>query len=159
MNSSAAIQPLLPPNKKTGRDRPYVLFIEDDSDLRETVTTVLEYMDYDVAQCSSVAQAAAAVSATKRVDLIVSDICGCGGPVCESIAKICVRAPEAVVLFASGYSQERCSSFLECGKSCPIGFLPKPFSVHEFQQAIQSTLLRKPVASRCTKKPVQSAAS
>lgn len=153
MNSPREVQSLLPIGKQAGHSKPCVLFIEDDPHLRNVVTSVLEYMDYEVTQCDSPSQAARAVSKREQVDLVISDVGACGDTVCESIADVCVHIPEAVVLFASGHSHERCCSSLECGQSCPIAFLSKPFSIQEFQDAIESLLRRRPVVSRCSKVP------
>jgi len=79
------------------------LFIEDNDDLREQITWMLEEEGLRV-QAFDRAEAALACYTPDQVDLVITDVSLAGMSGVELARAILKRAPEAWVVFSSGYS-------------------------------------------------------
>jgi CheY-like chemotaxis protein len=122
----------------TGRT---VLLVEDDPTTRAALQALLGAHKFDVLLASNGTEALKILNQKNEiVSLVVSDIVmpEMGGIDLYTIMQI--RWPEIEILFITGHPLEsQDKGFLERGN---VGWLQKPFSITEFNQAVQNLLER-----------------
>jgi two-component system cell cycle sensor histidine kinase/response regulator CckA len=120
-------------------DAPVVLLVEDEAPVRSFASRALQLKGYTVieAACAEDALAALADDAL-AVDLFVTDVMmpGMDGP--TWVRRALERRPDVRTVFMSGYSKDALSD--DDGMLPGSVFLPKPFSLRDFTQTIESVL-------------------
>jgi two-component system cell cycle sensor histidine kinase/response regulator CckA len=116
-----------------------VLLVEDEAPVRSFASRALQLKGYTVieAACAEDALAALADDAL-AVDLFVTDVMmpGMDGP--TWVRRALERRPDVRTVFMSGYSKDALSD--DDGMLPGSVFLPKPFSLRDFTQTIESVL-------------------
>ena len=108
-----------------------ILLVDDDDDVRETSTDMLEELGYKVVQASSGAEALSLLDGHPNLDVMVTDIRMPGMSGLELSDLVRTRRPDLKIILISGY-------FLP--QPIQRRFLQKPFRTHELDQAIQAEL-------------------
>lgn len=117
-----------------------ILLVEDDEQLLQLLTLVVEAQGYSVLTARTANAALEITQQNKSIDLVVTDL---GLPDCDGIQlleQLQVIYPWVRGLIVSGYSAET----LPEGLQLPHGtvFLPKPFSFGAFIAAVRKLLLQ-----------------
>lgn len=117
--------------------QPQILVLEDDDDMREVLTQVLQDQGYQVV---SVAAGAEAVekAATQTFDLIVADIRMPGMDGLQAVELTKQQQPQIGAMIVSGYSspeETRRAAELQVG-----AYLKKPFRMKKFLRLVQEQL-------------------
>ncbi|OEY87200.1 hybrid sensor histidine kinase/response regulator [Wolbachia pipientis] len=124
-----------------------ILLVEDEDSVREFITKALTRSGYTVIEASIGSQALEIISKkNQHIDLIITDVVmpEVSGP--EIVKEALIHRPGINVIFISGYAED---TFLK-NEDINIGdfhFLPKPFTLSELGNKVQSVLknLHKPV--------------
>ncbi|MDM8334827.1 ATP-binding protein [Wolbachia pipientis] len=117
-----------------------ILLIEDEDSVREFTTKALQRRGFDVIEASMGSKALEIISEKSlHIDLIITDVImpEVSGP--EIVKKALIYRPDIDVIFISGYAED---AFL---KNYNINiedfyFLPKPFTLNELGNKVQSVL-------------------
>ncbi len=122
-----------PPAKGT------ILLVEDEEDVREVASTMLERRGYQVLVASKAAEAEAiCASHSGKIHLLLTDVVlrDCNGPdLAETLTGL---RPQMKVLFMSGYTDD---VVLKHGiQDSQVAFLPKPFTRDELENKVRETL-------------------
>lgn len=131
-----------PENIEHGRDlrgSEKILVVEDDTEVRNLVRTILEDYGYTVHCAGNGAEAILRYEQLgKDIDLILTDIImpGMNGKVLAD--EILRRSPEALIMFMSGYTGETVGQYgiLETGNN----FIQKPFSPSQLAARVRDIL-------------------
>ncbi len=117
-----------------------ILLIEDEGSVREPIARALKRKGFDVIEASMGSKALEIISKkSQHIDLIITDVImpEVSGP--EIVKEALIHRPNINVIFISGYAED---AFL---KSDDINiedfhFLPKPFTLNELGNKVQSVL-------------------
>ncbi len=110
----------------TGPPAPYVLVVDDDEAVADTLTTVLRTAGYGVATAYD-AETALLFAELVPPQILISDICLPGMDGFEFAVRICRLVADCDVLLMSAHEQlERVAAWRSSGYS--FRFLQKPFS-------------------------------
>jgi signal transduction histidine kinase/ActR/RegA family two-component response regulator len=113
-----------------------VLLVEDDDEVAELASEMLQSIGFAVTRVASAAAALGALANDRPVSLLFSDIMMPGGMSGVELAReIRVRRPALPVLLTTGY-QEAAAGATKDG----IGVLLKPYSIEDLANAIGSRL-------------------
>jgi CheY-like chemotaxis protein len=113
-----------------------VLLVEDDTDVAEMLSEVLQSLGHTVRHVATGSAALAAVEAGPRPDLVITDMMMPGGLSGLALAQeLRVRMPDLPVVLATGYS-ERAAEFRAAG----LPVLRKPFRAAELQEAMHQAM-------------------
>lgn len=131
-----------PENMEHGRDlrgSEKILVVEDDTEVRNLVRTILEDYGYTVHCAGNGAEAILRYEQLGTdIDLILTDIImpGMNGKVLAD--EILRRSPEALIMFMSGYTGETVGQYgiLETGRN----FIQKPFSPGQLAARVRDVL-------------------
>ncbi len=115
-----------------------VLVVEDDPDVRSLVISLLQRLGYNILEAGDSAEALAALRATSRIDLLLSDVVlpgGVSGP--DLVEQVRHRYPGIKVLFMSGYpdAPHRRGPLVENTE-----LLGKPFGKRDLAQKVRAVL-------------------
>jgi two-component system cell cycle sensor histidine kinase/response regulator CckA len=114
-----------------------VMLVEDEAPVRAFASRALRLRGYTVLEAESGEEALDKLAASDaRVDIIVSDVVmpGMDGP--TWVRRAMEDRPDLRVIFVSGYAEE---NFIDEQTRIPNSvFLPKPFSLSELTQTVQS---------------------
>jgi len=111
-----------------------VLLVEDDPSARSAVTRALIADGHEVVAVGSVAEAIRVFDrASPRFDLVVSDLLLPDRSGMELVEAVHQRSPGLPVVYISGYGAERVA---DRTRNPGEVFLPKPFSLREFSEAV-----------------------
>lgn len=116
-----------------------IALIEDEDSVRLFTKNVLTSRGYEVIEYSSAKDAFTKIDEfINKIDLIVSDVMmpEMNGP--TLITEVQKRRPDIKVIFISGYAEEAFSE--EYGSNRDFNFLPKPFSLKQLLEKVQSVL-------------------
>jgi two-component system cell cycle sensor histidine kinase/response regulator CckA len=117
-----------------------VLVVEDETVLREFVTTLLQQQGYIVLEAADGLEALQVCQQTvAKIDLLLTDMVMPNGISGAKLAQqMLARRKDLKVLYTSGYSQE----LMENAGRLVIGtnFLPKPFDVNKLLKAVRRCL-------------------
>ena len=122
------------PSGRQGADRPLVLLVEDDPDVRRVIRLQLVGLGYPVIEADHAADALSLLSSVPAVGILISDIVMPGSmdgwALCRAARQ---RAPKVKALVISGHSDGDATSF--GGEGSPL-LLKKPFTAGELQHAL-----------------------
>jgi PAS domain S-box-containing protein len=128
-------------------DSASILVVEDDSMVRNHVAAQLTRMGYRVAVADS-GQAALAVLADNKFDLLFTDIVMPGGMTGRDLAAEAIkRFPEMKILLTSGYTQ---NAFQHQGELGGLHLLSKPYRQHELAAKLREVLEARTAATSST---------
>lgn len=113
-----------------------ILIVDDESDVREMLRDMLEFLEYDVEAVPGGAEALEMIDGT--FDLVITDMNmpEIGGK--KLLTAIKLRAPELPVAVITGYGASETKAEVEAmGAS---GFLKKPFHIPEMENLVEEVL-------------------
>jgi DNA-binding NtrC family response regulator len=119
-------------------EMPVVIVVDDQAEVLQFVTTMLERGGFDVTPANC-AEYALELLTARKADLLVSDVImpeGMDGVDLALTAK--ELQPELAVLFISGFDEGRVERYR--GNFGDAGFLEKPFGMVELLSAVQDAL-------------------
>jgi len=125
------------------KDSGIILLIEDEDSVREFTTKALKRKGFNVIEASIGSQALKIISEeSQHIDLIITDVVipEISGP--EIVKEALIHRPDIHVIFISGYAED---TFLK-NDDINVGdfhFLPKPFTLNELGNKVQSVLYNK----------------
>lgn len=128
-------------------DKPRILVLEDDPDMRTILTQVLEDQDYEV---TAVDRGEKAVESARKAafDLIVADIRMEGMNGLEAVAQAKQALPQLQSVIVSGYASPEET---ERARSLNVGgYLKKPFKMKEFLSLVRQQLAHRSKAKKRT---------
>lgn len=141
----------IPPSEScSDRTSRRVLVMDDDPQILEVVSAMLNSINVKVKTCADTAGAVAAYQSAldqnQRFDLVFLDLTIPGGPGGkEAVKRILELDPEAKVLCSSGYADDRAmADFTDYGF---CGVLPKPYTIADLQTVVEKfslTVTAKP---------------
>ncbi|MEO5661463.1 MAG: ATP-binding protein, partial [Polaromonas sp.] len=118
--------------------RPLVLLVEDDADVRRVIRQQLVSLGYPVIEADHAADALLLLASVPSVGILISDVLMPGGmdgrALCGAANQ---RAPHVKALLISGYSDAKAASS-EAAMNFPL--LKKPFTATELQRALDELL-------------------
>lgn len=116
-----------------------ILVVEDDSAVREYVTTQLQGLGYRVLEASAGAMALDVISKTPEIDLLFTDVVMPGGMGGRALADAARNLrPDLKVLFTSGYTE---NSIVHHGRLDPgVKLLSKPYRREQLATKIREAL-------------------
>jgi two-component system, cell cycle sensor histidine kinase and response regulator CckA len=114
-----------------------ILFVDDDSTVRDVVSAMLSQRGYNVSVAASGAEAVALsqTPALGTVDLILTDLAMTGLNGRQTAEAIRMHQPTAKTLYISGYTEDE--AIRVGGYEPGVGFLQKPFSTDELDAKIR----------------------
>jgi signal transduction histidine kinase/CheY-like chemotaxis protein len=115
------------------------LVLEDEDDLRQITSSMLQGLGYQTLTASNTDEALAIVSSTPDIDLLITDMVLSENRTGVDMATLAaLERPELPVLFVSGYSEHPA---LQQGDIQPdVNFLKKPFSRNALSQIVAKLL-------------------
>jgi CheY-like chemotaxis protein len=122
---------------------PTILVVEDDDNLRATVTATLKELGYTVLNAPNGSAALMLLESSDRVDLLFSDVV-MPGPVSSGALVQTARdlQPTIKILFTSGYTQ---NAIVHHGRlASDAAFLSKPYRKTQLADKIRDVLAAKP---------------
>ncbi|NUT01809.1 MAG: response regulator [Sphingomonas sp.] len=121
-----------------------ILVVEDDEEVRGTVTEMLRELGYTVLTAKDAANAFAILDSGVKVDLLFTDVVMPGPLRSPELArKARERVPGIAVLFTSGYTE---NAIVHGGRLDPgVNLLTKPYSRQTLGARIRDALNRRPV--------------
>jgi signal transduction histidine kinase len=122
---------------------PTILVVEDDDNLRATVTATLKELGYAVLNAPNGSAALMLLESSDRVDLLFSDVV-MPGPVSSGALVQAARdlQPTIKILFTSGYTQ---NAIVHHGRlASDANFLSKPYRKAQLADKIRDVLAAKP---------------
>ena len=118
--------------------RPLVLLVEDDPDVRRLIRLQLVSLGYPVIEADHAADALVLLASVPTVGILISDVVMPGGMDGRALcAAANQRAPQVKTLLISGYSDGNAAS-AEPATDLPL--LKKPFTATELQRALDGLL-------------------
>ncbi|NOZ74700.1 MAG: response regulator [FCB group bacterium] len=116
-----------------------ILVVEDEEDIREVIKMQLENLGYSVILAENGFQAVEIYKKNEgRFDLVLFDLVMPGMNGIETYENLVQINPQVRCILMSGYSKDtRAADLFQSGK---VGFLQKPFRLHELTQTIQRYL-------------------
>jgi signal transduction histidine kinase len=122
---------------KADGERKTILVVEDDAAVRATTVIMLDSLGYETLEAEDAASAVKTVGDGARVDLVFSDVT-MPGPMrtAEMAERLRELAPEAPILFASGYPKEEMGEHLDADAA----LLAKPFTRQDLASRIAEML-------------------
>jgi PAS domain S-box-containing protein len=121
-----------------GAERPLVLLVEDDPDVRRVIRMQLVGLGYPVMEADHAADALLLLASVPTVAILVSDMVMPGGMDGRALCSEARRsAPHVKTLLISGYSDDH-AAFTEGTLGPPL--LKKPFTALELQHALDGLL-------------------
>jgi PAS domain S-box-containing protein len=119
---------------RQGLNRPLVLLVEDDPEVRKVVRLQLTGLGYPVLEASNGDEALGIVDNVEDIGIIVSDVVMPGQTDGRSLARtVRERHPRIFMILMSGYADSRSA---EEEKPSGIPLLPKPFTREELAQVL-----------------------
>ena len=118
--------------------RPLVLLVEDDPDVRRVIRLQLVSLGYPVIEADHAADALLLLASVPTVGILISDVAmpgGMDGPALCAAAK--QRAPHVKALLISGYSNAN-AALADAATDFPL--LKKPFTANELQHTLDGLL-------------------
>lgn len=113
-----------------------IMVVDDEADIRSTVSAVLEKKGYEVVTASSGDDCLKKLEGGEKPDLILLDIMMPGTPVKDVVPKI---KGTKILYFSSVKMSDEEKKDLE-GIGNIVGFIQKPFDINEFVAKIKSLI-------------------
>lgn len=130
-------------NTQTASNALNVLVVDDETVLCQSVEKVLTRKGHRVEAFTTVADALRSLDAGNRYDLVIADLMMPQAGGLDLLAAVRQSWPELPVLIITGFSS--IASAIESTKLGAAGYLPKPFTPEELEQAVNGVLFRSPV--------------
>jgi PAS domain S-box-containing protein len=123
----------------TGIEKPKILVVEDNADVRTTVVDGLSTLGFRVLQAGNGNDALRLVLAHDDIDLVFSDVVMPGGMSGPQLAEQVLRVrPDTKIILTSGNTNK-----IEAGHLRGPLMLAKPFAFSELANAIETSLAKK----------------
>ncbi len=120
----------MPPDR---RERPVVLVVDDEAQIREIERRLLQQAGYDVIEASGATEALAVLHDGTQIDLLVADLDMPEVTGDEMVRRIRVERPDLKVLYVTGHIDRLMDARpLWDGEA----FLDKPFSMNGLVEAV-----------------------
>jgi DNA-binding NtrC family response regulator len=119
-----------------------VLVVDDELILCQSVDKILKRKGNRVNAVTSVADALRTLDAGNKYDLIIADLMMPQAGGLELLSAVQASWPELPVLIITGFSS--IASAVETTKLGAAGYLPKPFTPEELEEAVEAILARIP---------------
>lgn len=117
-----------------------VLVVDDEVVLCQSVEKILKRKGHKIETVNSVADALHGLDAGKTYDLIIADLMMPQAGGLELLAAVKENWPKLPVLIITGFSS--IASAVEATKQGATGYLPKPFTPDELEQAVEDVFFR-----------------
>jgi CheY-like chemotaxis protein len=118
-------------------EMPSIYAVDEVPRLTDLYRTLLETTGYSVTPFNDRAKALAALKVdSRRPALLITNYLGSSMPINQFIQACRLVHPSLRILMASGYEQTE----MLFSRIIPDGFIQKPFTPEEFQQAVEATL-------------------
>ena len=119
-----------------------ILVVEDDEEVRATVTEMLRELGYQVLTAKNAANALEIVDSGAKIDLLFTDVVMPGSLRSPELARRAKeRLPDVGVLFTSGYAE---SAIVHGGRLDPsVSLLPKPYTRQVLSARIREALSKR----------------
>ena len=119
---------------RLGAQRPLVLLVEDDPDVRRVIRLQLVGLGYPVIEADHSADALQLLASVPTVGILVSDLVMPGGMDGQALCSVArQRSPHVKALLISGYADGEAAPG---GAPTGVCLLKKPFTATELQQAL-----------------------
>ena len=135
-NPATAEAPAPTPAAVSGRDRPRVLLVEDESAVRELLSSALERNGFDVVAAASAEEALTLASPVFRI--LLSDISLPGMSGVQLAKQLRRMLPGLRVLLMSGYARDEFAEGPNALDDLP--FIPKPFATRTVVERLRSLI-------------------
>ncbi len=119
-----------------------ILVVDDEASVCRSVEKILIRKGYQVAQALCVSSALDKLEGIGGFDLIIADLMMPQAGGLELLKIVRERWPKTPVLIITGYAS--ISSAVESTRNGAVGYLPKPFTPQELEQAVDEVLTRVP---------------
>ncbi|MBW2056268.1 MAG: response regulator [Deltaproteobacteria bacterium] len=119
-----------------------VLVVDDDADVRDTLSQILTEMGQIEVECVQDGEAGFALVGKRRFDLVFVDMCLPGMSGLELLRLIKGRAPELVVVMVTGFPSVE--SAIQSMKDGAGDFITKPFRFQQIEHVVHKLLLTRP---------------
>ena len=140
-SDSADAEPLTGTQHRSNRaaaDRPLVLLVEDDPDVRRVIRMQLVGLGYPVIEADHAADALVLLASVPAVGILISDLVMPGGKDGRALCfEASQSAPHVKTLLISGYAEGYAASPLD---TASVQVLKKPFSEHELRLALDGLM-------------------
>ncbi|MBF0234046.1 MAG: response regulator, partial [Desulfamplus sp.] len=124
------------PEKKAANGKESILLVEDEKDLLEMITIMLEQFGYRVFPAIAPTEAIhIAKSSSIKIDLLITDVIMPGMSGRDLADMICIISPTIKCLFMSGYTDDIISHHGVLDGS--LEFIHKPFSMDELAAKVR----------------------
>jgi DNA-binding NtrC family response regulator len=127
---------------KSKTDSLSVLVVDDEAILCQSVEKILKRKGHHVDMVTSVADALSTLDLGNKYDMIIADLMMPQAGGLELLAAVQASWPEIPVLIITGFSS--ISSAVETTKLGAAGYLPKPFTPEELENAVKGILDQGP---------------
>jgi len=119
-----------------------VLVVDDEVILCQSVDKILKRKGHTIDAVTSVADALRNLDSGKKYDLIIADLMMPQAGGLELLSAVQTSWPDLPVLIITGFSS--IASAVESTKLGAAGYLPKPFTPEELEDAVQKVFFRSP---------------
>lgn len=114
------------------------MIVDDQPPIRAVLKSLLTQMGLDTLSAVNATEALDLLAESRNPDLLITDLMMPGNMDGRQLAaEVAIRYPTLPVLMMSGYSSS---------VDIDVEFLPKPFSLNEFQEALGRAITRKSAA-------------
>jgi DNA-binding NtrC family response regulator len=127
---------------KSKSDRLNVMVVDDEVILCQSVEKILKRRGHNVDMTTSVADALSSLDKGNNYDMIIADLMMPQAGGVELLSAVQASWPEIPVLIITGFSS--IASAVETTKLGAAGYLPKPFTPDELENAVEGILARNP---------------
>ena len=124
-------------------ERPVILVVEDESDLRMLLVEMLSELNYTVLEADAGRSGLTLLETIKRIDLLITDVGLPGGMNGRQLADVArQRRPELKVLFVTGFDASAvvASALMHDG----MEVMTKPFAMTAFQTRVEGMMADHP---------------
>jgi DNA-binding NtrC family response regulator len=128
-----------------------VLVVDDEVVLCQSVEKILRRKGHTIDAVTTVADALQTLDAGKSYDLIIADLMMPQAGGMELLSAVQGSWPELPVLIITGFSS--IATAIETTKLGAAGYLPKPFTPEELENAVASVMARNPKKSEAPSDP------
>ena len=131
-----------------------IMVVDDEATVCRSVEKILSRRGYQVAQALCVSEALDTMEAGAKYDLVIADLMmpQVGG--IELLKIVQERWPKTPVLIITGYAS--IASAVEATRYGAVGYLPKPFTPEELEQAVEKVLSAAAVEAAESESPFES---
>ncbi|HTY61865.1 MAG TPA: response regulator [Acidobacteriota bacterium] len=119
-----------------------VLVVDDEVILCQSVDKILKRKGHKIDAVTSVADALRTLDSGKKYDLIIADLMMPQAGGLDLLSAVQTNWPDLPVLIITGFSS--IASAVESTKLGAAGYLPKPFTPEELDDAVQKVFFRSP---------------